>query len=56
MGRILVVEDEPDIALGLVDDLTVEGHVVEVVADGLFRFKMIGGDKDDQGLLFKKSS
>jgi hypothetical protein len=29
---------------------------VEVVADGLFRFKMIGGDKDDQGLLFKKSS
>ena len=29
---------------------------IEVVADGLFRFKMIGGDKDDQGLLFKKSS
>ena len=29
---------------------------VEVVGDGLFRFKMIGGDKDDQGLLFKKSS
>jgi DNA-binding response OmpR family regulator len=34
MARILVVEDEPDIALGLVDDLTVEGHTVEVVADG----------------------
>jgi DNA-binding response OmpR family regulator len=35
MSRILVVEDEPDIALGLVDDLTVEGHALEVVTDGL---------------------
>jgi two-component system alkaline phosphatase synthesis response regulator PhoP len=35
MARILIVEDEPDIALGLVDDLTVEGHTVEVVADGV---------------------
>jgi len=34
VGRVLVVEDEPDIALGLIDDLTVEGHVVEVVDDG----------------------
>jgi two-component system alkaline phosphatase synthesis response regulator PhoP len=34
MARILVVEDEPDIALGLVDDLTTEGHAVEVVTDG----------------------
>ena len=34
MSRILIVEDEPDIALGLEDDLTVEGHEVEVVRDG----------------------
>jgi DNA-binding response OmpR family regulator len=34
MPRILVVEDEPDIALGLLDDLTLEGHSVEMVTDG----------------------
>jgi DNA-binding response OmpR family regulator len=34
MPRILIVEDEPDIALGLSDDLIVEGYQVEVVADG----------------------
>jgi DNA-binding response OmpR family regulator len=34
MPRILIVEDEPDIALGLEDDLTLEGHQVEVVRDG----------------------
>ena len=34
MARILIVEDEPDIALGLEDDLRVEGHHVEVVGDG----------------------
>ena len=34
MPRILIVEDEPDIALGLSDDLTLEGHHVEVVGDG----------------------
>ena len=32
--RILVVEDEPDIALGLQDDLVRHGHDVEVVGDG----------------------
>ena len=35
MPRILIVEDEPDIALGLEDDLRVEGYEVEVVGDGL---------------------
>lgn len=35
MKRILVVEDEPGIALGLEDDLAMEGYAVEVVADGL---------------------
>jgi DNA-binding response OmpR family regulator len=34
MKRILVVEDEPGIALGLEEDLTLEGYGVEVVADG----------------------
>ena len=32
--RILVVEDEPGIALALEDDLTREGYAVEVVSDG----------------------
>jgi two-component system alkaline phosphatase synthesis response regulator PhoP len=34
MAKILVVEDEPDIALGLKLDLSNEGHEVEVVGDG----------------------
>ena len=34
MSRILIVEDEADIALGLEDDLTMDGHDVEVVRDG----------------------
>ena len=34
MSRILVVEDEPGIALGLEEDLTLEGYRVEVAADG----------------------
>jgi DNA-binding response OmpR family regulator len=35
MTRILVVEDEPGIALGLEDDLKMEGYDVETVADGI---------------------
>ncbi len=35
MTRILVVEDEPGIALGLEDDLRIEGWDVEVVGDGI---------------------
>jgi len=34
MPLILVVEDEPGIALGLEDDLRMEGYEVEVVGDG----------------------
>jgi DNA-binding response OmpR family regulator len=34
MARILVVEDEPDIALGLQLDLRDEGHDVEIATDG----------------------
>ena len=35
MTRILVVEDEPGIALGLEDDLKIEGYEVEVAGDGI---------------------
>jgi DNA-binding response OmpR family regulator len=34
MSRILVVEDEQGIALGLRNDLTLEGYAVEVAGDG----------------------
>jgi DNA-binding response OmpR family regulator len=34
MARILVVEDDQAIALGLEDDLTLEGYDVEIVRDG----------------------
>ncbi len=34
MPKILIVEDEPGIALGLEDDLKMEGYDVEVLADG----------------------
>src|ERR1051326_5935913 len=34
MSRILIVEDEPAIAMALEDDLRLEGYSVEVVHDG----------------------
>ncbi len=34
MTRILIVEDEPSVAMGLEDDLALEGYEVEVVRDG----------------------
>ena len=34
MGRILIVEDEPDIAMGLEEDLTRHGYQVKIVSDG----------------------
>ena len=37
MSRILIVEDEPGIALALEDDLTIEGYRVDVVRDGVKR-------------------
>ena len=44
MARILIAEDEPDIALGLQQDLLLEGYDVEVVGDGQ---KAV--DRADQG-------
>ena len=34
MARILVVEDEPTIAMGLQDDLQLEGHCTDLASDG----------------------
>ncbi len=39
MARILVVEDEPAIAIGLQDDLEMEGYEVQVASDGAAGFK-----------------
>jgi hypothetical protein len=35
MARILIVEDEPDIAIGLPQDLRLEGHDEAVNEDGI---------------------
>jgi DNA-binding response OmpR family regulator len=34
MARILIVEDEPDIAMGLEEDLQIHGYEVEIAKDG----------------------
>ena len=41
MQRILVVEDEPTIAMGLQDDLEQESYAVEIVNDGAMAIKRI---------------
>jgi DNA-binding response OmpR family regulator len=51
MPRILVVEDEPGIALALEDDLTMEGYQVEVAGDGPSASKMAREGKFDLILL-----
>jgi len=51
MPRILVVEDEPDIALGLQDDLTRQGYDVETVGDGESAIRRGGGERWDLILL-----
>jgi len=51
MARILVVEDEPGIALALEDDLTMEGYEVETVGDGVLASKKAREEKFDLILL-----
>ena len=51
MTRILVVEDEPGIALALEDDLTLEGYQVEVIQDGLAAVKRARAEPFDAILL-----
>src|SRR5688572_26275008 len=40
MTRILIVEDEPDVASVLADDLRVEGYQAEIAADGPTALRM----------------
>ena len=51
MKRILVVEDEPAIAIGLKDDLELDGFGVDVAADGLAAMDAIGAKQYDLILL-----
>jgi DNA-binding response OmpR family regulator len=51
MPRILIVEDEPGIALALEDDLTMEGYSVVTVGDGLVAAKKAREEKFDLILL-----
>ncbi|MBX6365398.1 MAG: response regulator transcription factor [Gemmatimonadetes bacterium] len=34
MATILIIEDNPDLAFGLINNLEIEGHTVELVTDG----------------------
>jgi len=47
MSRILVVEDEANIALGLQDDLTLEGYEVAVARDGEEAVRVARGEAFD---------
>ena len=51
MPRILVVEDDPDLALGLEDDLKTEGYHVEIVRDGVTASRRGGEEEWDLILL-----
>ena len=51
MPRILIVEDEPDIAFGLREDLARNGHEVEVVGDGDAALARAGSERWDLILL-----
>jgi DNA-binding response OmpR family regulator len=51
LTRILVVEDEPGIAMALEDDLTIEGYRVDVVQDGLAAVKKAREEPFDAILL-----
>jgi two-component system alkaline phosphatase synthesis response regulator PhoP len=51
MAKILVVEDEPSIALGLKNDLKLEGYFVEVAGDGETALRRAGREAFDLILL-----
>ena len=51
MSRILIVEDEPAIALALEDDLSLEGYQVAVVHDGIEAVKRARAEPFDAILL-----
>jgi DNA-binding response OmpR family regulator len=47
MARILVIDDEPEVADFLVDALALDGHRVEAVSNGLFALKQIDEHRYD---------
>lgn len=49
--KILVVEDNPDLAANLVDYLAARGHVVDVAGDGLTALHLAGAQRFDVILL-----
>lgn len=51
MAKILVVEDEPSIALGLKNDLKLEGYSVDVAGDGETALRRAGREAFDLILL-----
>ena len=51
MTKILIVEDDPDIALPLEDDLMLEGYQVEAVGDGETALRRLAEDRFDLVLL-----
>lgn len=51
MSRILIVEDDADLAFGISDDLQVEGYEVEVISDGETALKRASEDHWDLILL-----
>jgi len=51
MAKILIIEDDPGIALGVKNDLALEGHVVEVAKDGLAGLERARGGGFDLILL-----
>jgi DNA-binding response OmpR family regulator len=51
MAKILIIEDDSGIALGVKNDLTLEGHDVEVAKDGLVGLERARGGEFDLILL-----
>jgi DNA-binding response OmpR family regulator len=51
MAKILIIEDDPGIALGVKNDLVLEGHDVEVAKDGLVGLERARGGEFDLILL-----
>lgn len=49
--RVLVVEDNPDLAFGLRNNLEIEGYTVEVACDGLSGLHMVRGWHPDLVIL-----
>jgi two-component system, OmpR family, alkaline phosphatase synthesis response regulator PhoP len=51
MARILIVEDDPDLGLGLRTSLEIEGHEAEVAADGLIGLDRVRSERPDLVIL-----